>query len=87
MKLTIYKYPEEQETYIWVIDLKERYVTMWYEEQMNRFWAMSINPNEKDRNNYTREYPVFDIDESYEIWQISLDHLAEMIKFLKENIK
>jgi len=30
------------------------------------------------------EIKIFDIDESYETGQISLDHLLEMIKFLKE---
>lgn len=77
MKLTIYKYPEEEETFIWIIDIKERYTDMWYNEISRRYLELKTNPNIK----------IFDIDESYELWQISLWHLEEMIKFLKENIK
>lgn len=70
MKLTIYKYPEREEDYVWIIEIKERYAELWYEEVMRRFrfW----------------ETEVFDIDESFELWKISTRHLKEMINFLNK---
>ena len=77
MKLTIYKYPEKKEDYIWVIDINERCTNLWYNEMNNRWREVRHNP----------EIKIFDIDESYETGQMSLDHLLEMIKFLKETNK
>lgn len=68
MKLTIYKNPDNTEDYIWVIDIKERYADIWYNEMTNRL--------------IKAEWERFDIDESYETGCISLWHLEEMIKFL-----
>jgi len=71
MIFIIYKTPEEKEDDIWSIDIKERYTEMWYKEMMKRFKEW--------------EKKVYDIDESYETWKISLWHLNEMINFLKLN--
>lgn len=73
MKLSIYKYPEEEEQYMWTIELKDIYAELWYKEMIRRFWGLKNNP----------ELAVFDIDCSYELWKISLWHLEEMIRFLK----
>ena len=69
MKLKIYQFPEEKQKYIGEIDIRNMYTTLWYNEMMRRF-----KEDDWDR---------FDIDESYELWQISLNHLLEMLKFIK----
>ena len=72
MKLTIYKYPEGKQDFIWIIDIKERYTEMWYNEIMRRF--------------IQADWERFDVDESFELWQISINHLKHMMEFLSDNI-
>jgi len=73
MKLTIYRFPEEKDQLIWTIDIKDNIAEMWYEEVWRRFWEIKTNPN----------IAIYDIDESFETWQMSIWHLEEMMKFLK----
>lgn len=67
---------------IWEIFIKKEYTDLWYKEIMRRFSVLDKSSSEKDRQNYLREFPCFDIDESYECWEIWLPHLLEMLKFI-----
>jgi hypothetical protein len=57
---------------IWEISIEQEYADLWYKEMMRRF----IKPEKDEKPN------CFDIDESYECWEISIWHLKEMLKFL-----
>lgn len=82
MKIKINWYAIHEEE-IWEVFIKKEYTDLWYEEMMRRFTALDDSFSEKDKQNYLREFPCFDIDESYECWEIWLPHLYEMLKFLK----
>lgn len=71
MKLQIYKNPDDKTTKIWYIEIKNELTEKWYNEMMNRFKKS--------------EWERFDIDETFEIWKISVNHLIEMLNFLKKN--
>lgn len=78
MKLSIYKYPEEREDYIWTIEIKERYAELWYKEISRRHWIWF-----RDK---TCDLPMYDVDESFELWQMSISHLRDMMDFLRDNV-
>lgn len=70
MKLQVYKNPEDKKTYIWELTLSDEEAQKWYDEVMRRF---------KERSEF-----VFDVDESYECWAISIWHLQSMLDFFKK---
>ena len=67
------KWLDLNEPVIFYVDLPEKLLDDWYKEQVRRY------KNE--------EWKIFDIDESYELWKMSLDHILEFIKFIKKNEK
>lgn len=78
MKLAIYKYPEWEEDYIWTIEIKERYAELWYKEISRRHWILF--------RDQTIDLPMYDIDESFELWKMSISHLRDMMDFLRDSI-
>lgn len=70
MRLAIYKNPDLKQDYIWYIWIKKEYTSLWYNEMMRRF--------KNHENN------VYDVDESYECWVMSISHINEMFKFLNK---
>lgn len=82
MKLSIYKIPEDKDTYIWYVEIKQRYAELWYNEISRRHSELF-----KDKELWSEYKEIYDIDESYELWQISVQHLASMMKFLQYNIR
>ena len=78
MKLQIYKYPEWKETKIWYIKIKKEFAELWYQEISRRHWILF-----RDK---TIDLPMYDVDESYELWKMSISHLKDMMDFLKDNI-
>jgi len=84
--LTIYKNCDTKEDFIWTIDIKEKYLEMWYNEMMRRFTCLWDITWEDVKREYLYANPVYDVDESYETGQISLWHLNEMINYINKTI-
>lgn len=68
MRLQIYKNPDDKNTKIGFIEIKNELARVWYEEIMKRFKIS--------------EWEIFDVDEAFETWAISINHLWEMLKFI-----
>lgn len=66
---------------IWEIELDDILCRKWYNEVIRRFKEMP----DKITKQYFKKYPVYDIDEAYGCWQISLEHLKDMLTFLTNN--
>ena len=63
---------------IWEIEIDNELTTKWYNEMIIRFKEIPDNPTKQ----WYKSNPLYDIDESYECWQISLPHLRDMFIFL-----
>jgi len=84
MKLKIVKnWTSLKEKTIFTINISSELYHKWYGEQMRRFWMLSKLEEWGYKDRVLNDNPVFDIDESYECWQMSLSHLQSFILFNK----
>ena len=82
MRLQIYKNPDDKNTKIGLIEIKNELARVWYNEMMRRFKELSNCVNEKHKQVYLKNNNIYDLDESFETWTISINHLWEMLKFI-----
>ena len=62
--------------------LKKKDCDLWYKEQIRRFGSLYFM-HEYQKQKSFKKYPIFDIDESYECWVMSIEHLNAFINFIK----
>ena len=65
-----------------IIEIQKDKLDLWYKEQMRRFWVLCKLEKEEDKQIYIKANPVFDIDESYELWIMSPEHFEAMDNYL-----
>ncbi len=86
MKLKIrqnwYSIDESNKT-IWEIEIDKEYTDLWYREMMRRFNLLSWKETEEEKQLLLSNFPCYDIDETYECWEIWLPHLIEMLTFIR----
>ena len=90
MKLQIYKHwdiatTDDRNIKYWYIDIKKEYCNMWYEEIMLRHKICYLNDKlEKvTYDEFQKVFPIYDVDEAHECWWMSIDHLIDLLNFLK----
>jgi len=64
------------------ISITQEEADKWYKEMTNRFIKLWNLKTQEAKEKYIKAVKMFDIDESYEYWQMSEAHLKEMMKFL-----
>jgi hypothetical protein len=71
---------------LWLFRIKATHFDLWYKENSRRLSEMARIPYDfsewSEYRKYIKDYPCFDIDESIALWQMSKDHLIEILKFL-----
>ena len=66
------------------VEIPTYILKLWYKEMWRRFWVLCIQDTEKDKQEYLKTTPVFDIDESYAMQEMWLHHFEELEKFFKD---
>lgn len=69
----------------WFITIDWDKAELWYKEMMRRFNLLSDDKTEDEKQLILKNFPCFDIDESYECWEIGIPHLISMLTFLRNN--
>lgn len=72
MYIAVYENPEFKENKLFCIDINKYTWQSWYSENMRR-------------HKENIDLPIYDVDEVWEIWNMSINHLKDMIDFLKVN--
>lgn len=75
----------ENNKIIWEIKIEKEYTDLWYKEIMRRFDLLSKIESESKKQKFMKSAWCYDIDETYECWEIWLPHLIELLKFINND--
>ena len=84
MKFTIREnWNNLQSKLIKTVDIKKSDIDKWYKEITHRWSCLSKIQDEEEKQKCLELLPIYDIDESIAVNNMSLDHLISYLQFIK----